>query len=385
MQQFFLTLSLIFVLSTPLLSLETMLMARVVEKHNCLESLGPVISQPKECVSWTRRETAAPLVDVASSRIFIGGSDGYLHVLDAKHGHTLKRLALEGNLMSAPILAEKHLVFGTDRGKVYKIKADDLSIVWTKELDSGVLETPHASGDKIVFVTQLGTLYSVNLLSGDVAWSKKRELPTRIVLRHFSMPISNQTNINGTPRDVLTIGSPAGKLEFIDVNTGDTLDEIQLGSTKEPFGDVATTPVLADGLLYAASYNNGLVAIDGASRVRKWELKDEKGITELAFGKDILVAAGAKVVLGINAKSGKVLWRFAFSKGAPTSITIRGGEIYVGSDIDGLYVLDLRTGKPLQVLGSGLGFASGVKENSEGMLAMSSAGALFFFNRTDRD
>jgi outer membrane protein assembly factor BamB len=188
--------------------------------------------------------------------------------------------------------------------------------------------------------------------------------------------------VNGTRREILAVGNPNGKLEFLDVENGNRVDELMLGS-KELFGDVSTTPVLHDKILYAASFNNSLVALDSDSRVRKWELK-EKGITQLASGNGIIVAAGAKFVLGVNAKTGKELWRFSFDKGAATAIHIKGREVIVGSDIDGLYVLDLMTGRPAQVLGSGLGFSGSVHEFENDLLAMSSAGALFFFNRTDQ-
>jgi outer membrane protein assembly factor BamB len=188
--------------------------------------------------------------------------------------------------------------------------------------------------------------------------------------------------VNGNDRDVIVLGNPNGKIEFLDSKSGDLLDELQIGNSKEPFADVATTPVLGQNNLFAASYNTGAVAVDPKTRLRRWELK-EKGITQLAEQKGILVAAGAKFVFGVRADSGKIIWKFKFRKGAPGTISIHDGKVFVGSDIDGLYILDLSTGVPLQILGSGLGFA-GTVENIDGhILAMSSAGVLFLSTQAD--
>lgn len=363
-------------------ALETKWMKRVVEKHACLESLGPVLEEDANCASWTRYETAEALVDPATGRLFIGGSDGFMHVVDSAKGSTLKRSKLDGSLMSSPRSVDNDLVFGTTRGFAYRLKKDDLSVVWKRELDSGLLRGVTIVGDNALFITQLGTLYAVSLKTGEVTWSKKRELPNRVFLWRMSTPVVVQTKVNGSLVDALVLGNPNGKLDFFDTKTGDVLDSIQVGGARDPFGDVSTTPIVTESSVYAASYASSLIAVDRLSRARRWELK-EPGITELAFAQDIIVAAGAKFVLGVSAQNGKVLWRYRYEKGAPTAIQIDKGEVYIGSDKDGLYVLDLLTGTPVQVLGSGLGFASPVKNLGEDVLAMSAAGALLYFNRTD--
>jgi outer membrane protein assembly factor BamB len=375
-------LSLLFclVVSASAHSFEATWMSRVVHKHACLEALGAVVSSPKTCWSWSKREASEPFVDVASSQIFIGGTDGYLHVVEPVRGRVLKRKSLDGNLVSGIVAQGTNLILGTDKGQILAVDTATLAAKWTTDVDAGILETPVLVGDKVLFVTQLGTLYAINAQTGDKIWTKKRELPNRIFFRHLSLPVSVTTIVNGNLRDTLAIGHPNGKLEFLDVKNGEVLTDMQLGSLKEPWADVVTTPVFAEGLLFAASHNNGIVAFDASSRARKWELK-EKGVTQLAYHKGILVMAGAKFVTAANAQTGKIIWRYRFNKGAPGTLLIQNGEVYVASDIDGLYVLDLLTGREKQILGSSLGFAGGVKNFDDDLLAMSSAGALFSFSR----
>lgn len=372
---------LLILLSTTASSYETKWMARVVEKHACLEALGSVVSHPQTCRSWTRRETAEPYVDVAAGHIFIGGSDGYLHVVEPRKGSTLKRVELSGNLVSAPQQFEDDLIFATDRGWVYRLSKKDLAVVWQTKLDSGVLQTPYIAKGNAFVVTQLGTLFSVGLADGVIGWTSKRELPNRIFLKHLSTPVLITSNFKGSAREVLAIGNATGTLEFFDAQKGEKLEEMTIGS-RDLFGDVAASPVLANGVLYVASNNNGLLAIDAATRVTKWEVK-EKGLTEIAVADGIVVAAGPKFVLAVSAISGRKLWDYKFERGAPTAIHIKDGDVFVGSDTDALYVLDLVDGDEKQVLGSGLGFASKVHDFEDDVLAMSSAGALFFFNSTD--
>jgi len=368
------------VISTSAIAFETNWMSRVVHKHSCLESLGAVVSSQKTCWSWSKREAAEPFVDVASSRIFVGGTDGFLHVVEPVRGKVLKRKSLDGNLVSGIVANGTNLIFGTDKAQVLATDAYSLATTWSTDVDAGILESPVLVGDNVYFVTQLGTFYAINAKTGEKLWTRKRELPNRIFFRHLSLPVPVSTSINGNLRDTLAIGHPNGKLEFLDVKNGEVLTDMQLGSLKEPWADVVTTPIVAEGLLFAASHNNGVVAFDPVSRARKWELK-EKGVTQLAAHKGILVMAGAKFVMAANALTGKIIWRYGFNKGAPGTLLIQNGEVFVASDTDGLYVIDLLKGTEIQVLGSGLGFAGNVTKFDDDVLAMSSAGALFFFSR----
>lgn|GEM_PF-6081556 len=376
------TLLLSLVFCTSAFSFDTMWMSRVVKKHTCIDALGAVVASQETCKSWSMREAAEPFVDKASDRIFVGGTDGFLHVVEPNKGRTIKRKTLTGNLVSGIVAHDTNLIFGTDRGLAMALDVNSLEQKWATELDSGILQTPVLIGDNLLFVTQLGTIYAISVKTGEKVWTKKRELPNRIFFRHLSLPVFSPTTINGNLRDAYVVGHPNGKLEFVDVKDGETLDAVQMGSLKEPWADVVTTPVVAEGLLFAASYNSGIVAFDSSSRSRKWELK-EKGISQMVLSKGILVVAGTKFVMATDAITGKVVWKFTYDKGSPGSILIRDNEVYVTSDTDGLYILDFMTGRPKQVLGSGSGFAGGVKNFDEHLLAMSSAGALFFFSRND--
>lgn len=362
---------------------DTKWMAKVVDKKPCIETLGSVVASPKECWSWTKRETAEPGLDLSTSRILLGGTDGWLHVVDLANGKTLQRVAVEGNLVSAPIFIDKWAIFGTDAGFAYSVVRDGLAVEWKTELDAGILQAPTVVNDRAYFVTQLGTIYAVSIQTGAVQWFKKRDLPNRIFLRHLSVPVSVSSQLNGSLRELLVVGNPNGKLEYLDPSTGEVVDELQLGTSKEPFGDVATTPVVGRGLLFAAGFNSGLVAVDASTRIRKWDLK-ERGISQLALEGGILVVAGPKFVYGVDADSGRILWKFSFDRGAPGPISVDAQDVWVGSDTDGMYVLDLFSGAPKQVLGSGLGFAGGAKRLGQSWLALSSAGVLFLFDSNDR-
>jgi outer membrane protein assembly factor BamB len=89
-----------------------------------------------------------------------------------------------------------------------------------------------------------------------------------------------------------------------------------------------------------------------------------------------VVAAGPGKILGLDATDGKVLWRFTFSKGAPTRIAVKGGRVHVASDRGSLFVLDLSSGRPLQYFGSGLGFAADLELWNDMLFATTTAGVV---------
>ena len=284
-------------------------MSDVVAKQNCIDSLGSVVSSERTCKTWTRREGGTPLYDETYARIIVGGSDNYLHIVRPKDGKVTKRIPLLGSLLASAELDKRDglILFATDKGVAYAFERKDLNVVWQTNLDSGVLETVTLHEGKVLVVTKLGTLYALSSETGKVEWFKKRELPNRVFLKNMSTPVAFATQKSGSEKELLAVGNPDGRLEFIDPSDGELVEQMQLDKKGEPFGDVAATPVVNDRYLFAASFNRGLVAINKRTRVRRWEL-NEKGIAQLATASGIVVASGAKFVIGVNSENGKILW-----------------------------------------------------------------------------
>lgn len=343
----------------------------VIRANYCLSSL---ISEPETgCISWNRNETAGPLYDSEQGKVYVGGSDQQLHVLSDVSLKKIKTLSLPGKLNSQAILASNSLLLGTNQGHVLSLNRDTLEQSWQQKLDAEIPNSLVYSNDRLYAVTGLGTLVALESDSGNVVWEQKRPLGSNLGLNAFSNPLILENKI--------VIGNASGKVEFFRTDDGVLLFDINIADNKKSFPNVATTPVLINNnLIAAASFNQGIAVFDNTG-VISWTLA-LPGVTQLLAADSLLIAAGPKQVTAIDISTHQIKWRFSFLKGSPNKLISKNGLLYSASDRDGLYVLDLKTGKPQQILGSGLGFAGNFDFSSDSTLfAFSTAGYLYAYGR----
>ena len=346
-------------------------MVPALSQGPCIASLVSEPAKSKGCLSWTKNERATPLFDSVRHQVYVGGSDGRLHVFSDSKGILTKTIPLSGNLVSAPVLVENTLCFGTDTGSLVRMDLDTSKPLWELKLDSEVENTPLYSNGVLYVVSGLATLYAVDASKGEVLWQKKRPLPTRIFIGQLSNPVLVGNHI--------VIGHPSGRIDFYDSKTGKTILDVMIADPALDFPDVSSSVTESEGSLIAASFNKGLIALDPVSGNTRWRLL-EKEKTQLAVSRTypgMVFAAGNKSVIGVDSREGRVLWRFKFKKGSPTSLISKNGLLCFASDRSALYVLNEKTGQPLQYLGSGLGFSGGLDFSSNTLFAFSTAGHLY--------
>src|SRR5262249_6958261 len=74
----------------------------------------------------------------AGNRVYFGSSaDDRVRCLDADSGRELWSFCTEGPVRLAPTVAEDLVLFGSDDGQVYCVKAKDGALVWKQRLGPG--------------------------------------------------------------------------------------------------------------------------------------------------------------------------------------------------------------------------------------------------------
>ncbi|MEI6805370.1 MAG: PQQ-binding-like beta-propeller repeat protein [Myxococcaceae bacterium] len=343
----------------------------VIIKNYCISSL---FSEPETgCISWNRYESAGPLVD--QDQVYVGGSDGKLHVLSRRSGLTQKRIVLPGKLKAQPTLVGTTLLLGTDQGYLVSLNTQTWEQNWQTKLDAELPNPILVSAQQVYASSGLATLYALDLNTGDILWEQKRGMSAGLGLKTQSNPLILS--------DKLVIGNPSGKLDFIRLSDGALLFDVALGDMKKSFPNVATDPILiGSDKIAAAGFNQGLAVLDANTGVILWSVPNLPSITRLITDNQLLIAAGPKELTAIDLNTQKTVWRFLYTKGSPNRLLAKNGLLYFGSDQDALYVLNLKTGRPLQILGSGLGFAADFDFSSDHTLfALSTAGYLYQYGR----
>ncbi len=346
---------------------------QVVQHQYCPAS---IFSEPDSgCKSWNPYETAGPLFDPERGVIYVGGADGFLHVLSSKSGKPQDKYAVPGNLASQPVMHNNHLYFGTDQGYLVCFDLAEKQIKWEQKIGAEVLSSPVFEANVGYIVTGAAVLYAFVPETGEIVWQRTGAL-SKLPLSKPSSPFIAAGKI--------ILGTSLGQLEFLSLSDGSKLFDVALGDSKRPFPEIVSNPVsLPEGKVAIAAFNQGVFIVDSNTGVIEWTLQGVTQVTQLASMGDILVAAGPGFVAGISLASRQRIWGFKFKKGSPNQLTIQKDKVYLGSDQDGLYVLNLQTGEPLQILGvRGGGFAGNFDFSSETTLfALSTRGYLYSYGR----
>lgn len=353
-------------------------MIDVVKVGPCALSIAMPASEAERCASFTRRESSGPAFHAALGVLVTGGSDRKLRGLDATNGTPLWERSVPGAIVSQPIIHDESAYAGTDDARVVRVDVASGRERWVAAVDAEVTE-PVVVHDGVVYVvTGADSTYALSGETGEPLWVHKHPLPRAITLRGQGRPLPVDVQMMEGVSRRLYVGHASGRLSILDRADGRVLHELDV-SRGDTFGDLDADPIFhpaEGGRVIVASQTRGIVALDPKSHVEVWRTP-EGGITRLATGgQPLIVAAGAGKILGLDAKTGGIRWRFTFAKGAPTRMVVQGGRVHVGSDRGALYVLDLFSGRPLQYAGSSVGVAGDLALWQDMLFYTSTAGRL---------
>jgi outer membrane protein assembly factor BamB len=112
---------------------------------------------------------------------------------------------------------------------------------------------------------------------------------------------------------------------------------------------VLSSPAIAQGVLYAASYDSNVYALKISNGTKLWSYATGASVKSSPAVLNGVVYVGSfdKNVYALNAATGAVLWSFATGLAVESSPAVANGVVYVGSDDDNIYALNATTGAEL--------------------------------------
>lgn len=315
-------------------------------------------------------------IDVKHRRLFVGSSDHGLYSLNAQDGSVRFRYEARGNVQSAPLYddATDTLYFGADDGALYKLDASNGELRYRFATNSEISERPVLAQGRLYFVNANDTVVCLDAASGKLLWNQHRTPVGGMQIQGNSGILVWQNRVFAGFSDGMVVAfdavSGAERWQPVDLAAE---AESNLGAIPQHF-DVDTTPVpgMIDGspVVYVASSEGGLFALDAESGTQVWHNPGVTGATQLLLWEPpqpgsaatepaetepdsaatlsrrlLIVATGSTGLWGIDPMDGAMVWRSRLPDGGVAGPVPFAGALLVSASQLGIYLVSPVNGR----------------------------------------
>jgi outer membrane protein assembly factor BamB len=303
--------------------------------------------------------------------IYLGSHESGVQARAASDGRLIWERPV-GPTSGVPLVTADTVYVGTDDGTMAALDPASGAVRWRHDAHGGLLRPPVASGDLWLFTSQSDRIVAVDRATGKFRWQYERDMPEEFTVRgHAGVAVDGE---------VVYTGFADGHLVALSVATGDVLWIRSLAADARQFVDVDTTPVVKDGVVYAASVSGGVWGISKADGTERWRAR-VIGVTQLVLDDGRLYVASAETGLAALDLEGNVLWQQGFSRsGDPSQPVIDGTYLFLSMSERGMYIIDKRDGRLLQSFEPGPGITAAPAIAFGQLYVMSNGGILYALN-----
>ncbi len=238
------------------------------------------------------------------NRVVFASTDGNIYCLDTKTGTEVWRFETSKAVLGCPLIQNDSVFIGGSDGCFRAFNLNTGKVLWTYDQLKNYVETrPVISNNKIMFGAWDTNFYALNIKNGNVAWKWNNGRSAM----HFSpaavLPVVSANKVFFTAPDRFWTA--------LDIETGKEFWRTKQHEVRETIGMSEDRKTV-----YSRCLNDSVVAIDAVANKPEIIWKTNAG-----FGYDhnpgMLIEKGGKIIfgtkngllLGINAKNGKVLWQ----------------------------------------------------------------------------
>lgn len=235
----------------------------------------------------------------------------------------------------SPATSAGVVYMGARDGKVSALDAASGRVRWSVQTKGDSVASSLVAANDLVYLINAGTLYALSARSGQVQWSFRTSTSDGVSPALMSHTLYVSVYVS-------SLNADANKLEALDARTGQEKWSFQLD-------DMASTPTVADGLVYVNVGGDSLSAVDAASGKLRWTAFGDYAPSSspiVVNGLVYMISTDGKVSV-YNAQSGAKQWsiqvavRKIFVNSSPA---VGYGLIYFYANKT-LYVCDVRTGQ----------------------------------------
>ncbi|MGE0845068.1 MAG: PQQ-binding-like beta-propeller repeat protein [Flavobacteriaceae bacterium] len=216
------------------------------------------------------------------------------------------------------------IVAATGYGKVHGLDAATGAVLWTQDLESPARSAPTAVGGKVYFVSADNVVHCLAIEDGAEQWTY-RGIPSTAGLLSTSSPA-----VSG---DRVVVPYSSGEIIAFSAKDGSPLWGDQLAgasrfSAVSGLRDVAGSPVIDNGVVYAVGVGGRMIAVAAKDGERLWARNIASAQTPVVAGNSIFVVSLSGEVEALDRSNGGRRWKTDLPGGANVSWA---GPVLAGS------------------------------------------------------
>lgn len=271
--------------------------------------LKDIINQRQITTTWTqdigggKQLFFSPQMAIDEHHIYAANSKQVMAV-DKATGAYVWVKEFPSRITGATGQGGKLVLAGDENGMVYALDRNNGDLLWSYRVDSEVLSPPQANSQIVVVISGSGKVYGLSPQDGKQQWLLDTIKP--ILLRSGSSAATLSDK-------AIYIGQDNGKVLAIDAADGKRLWEARVAIPKgdnelERLVDIDASPLYHNGIVYAASFQGGLMAIDTATGKPLWAQKNSSS-NEIGAYRGMLVITDVEAnIRAYNVANGTLIW-----------------------------------------------------------------------------
>lgn len=269
---------------------------------------------------------------IADGRVYAAAVEGGVSAFDLRSGQSVWRYASELPLTGGPGAGEGLVVVGSLEGDVIALDAATGAEKWKSKVANEVLVAPAVGGGMVFVHSNDGRVTALDAGTGERRWFYSADVPALTVRGNGAMTVGP---------GILFVGNDNGTLTALSMTDGGVVWTIPVAqpegrSELERMADVDGPALLDNTTLYATSYKNHTVAIDGPSGQLMWD-RENGGPRGLGLSNSAVVVTDPNGrVWGLDKNTGSSLWQQDGLAYRNTSAPAVQGDYAVVGDLEGV-------------------------------------------------
>lgn len=269
---------------------------------------------------------------IADGHVYAAAVEGGVSAFDLRSGQSLWRYASELPLTGGPGAGDGLVVVGSLEGDVIALDAATGTEKWTAKVANEVLVAPAVGGGMVFVHSNDGRVTALDAGTGERRWFYSADVPALTVRGNGAITVGP---------GIIFVGNDNGSLTALSMTDGGVVWTAPVAqpegrSELDRMADVDGPAVLDNTTLYATSYKNHTVAIDGPSGQLMWD-RENGGPRGLGLSNSaVVVTDPAGKVWGLDKNTGGSLWQQDGLAYRNTTAPAVQGDYAVVGDLEGV-------------------------------------------------